>query len=516
MKEDFPESYSIDTEEFDADLEAQNIFLQKQYEERKLEEEKKKHQIQKQYTEEELTKIEKKAEYNANLFLHDKYMYCYKSSIFHNDILGKCSLHYILGSFLRHKKIEVGFQEWVDYRIHLILIQMSGTGKGKTANFIERVIKDVKFPIVDIKTNKVLDRKKWRYADIITSGITNASALINTYVMDNKGSPKKDNNGIELVNSGSIELYDFFIYEEGGHLFSDSENSTTMVDIFLRAMEPIGSSNNKIDKKLTQYANALTTTSKSSFFFMTRPIGKMKKTVAESGLFQRCLFLPREVDDDIANEMKKLSASNKIKYAGGVRSKKDVEFYYDLIEEIQKVVEFGFNNDIVQNPAYTEDIDSFFDSKIQWFFEDMKQNIINDDVRIILNSLSNRYVDNMLTIAYHSACMRYSKVVDLEDFQYAFNIMKELYEEQKNWLSNTLEISYYSKKENFDFKKELTTIIKMDRNGLKNLNGITLELCKTFEIDYTKCYRKILRLSKGTLAIIRLSSDDKTAKISLI
>jgi hypothetical protein len=83
--------------------------------------------------------------------------------------------------------------------------------------------------------------------------------------------------------------------------------SNSMVDIFLRAMEPIGSSNNKFDKKLTQYSHALPTTSKSSFFFMTRPMGKMKKTVAGSGLFQRCLFVPREIDDVTANNMKKLS-----------------------------------------------------------------------------------------------------------------------------------------------------------------------------------------------------------------
>lgn len=514
MNDEFPNlDYRIDTTKFDEEFEAQEIFLQQQYEERKKERENKDSKnITKEYSDIELEKIEKKAEYNAKIYLHDKYMYCYKSGIFHNDILGKCSLHYVLGSLLRHKQIEVGFQEWLDYRIHLILIQMSGTGKGKTANFIERVIRDVKYPIVNIKTNELLPCKKWRNADIITSGKTNDSALINTFIMDNKGCPKIDKNGIEMINKGSVELYDFFIYEEGGHLFNNSEGSNNMVDIFLRAMEPIGSSNNKIDKKLTQYSAALTTTSKSSFFFMTRPMGKMKKTVAESGLFQRCLFIPREIDDDIANNMKKLSASSKIKYGGGIRSKKDVNFYYDLIDEIKKVIEFGFNNNIVQNPRHTNDIDAFFESKIQWFYDDMRKNVINDDVRNILNSLSNRYIDNMLTMSYHSACMRYSTNVDLEDFQYSFNIMKELYEEQKNWLSNTLEVSYYEKKEKQEFKKVLYNLIKLDKNRLKTMDIIVNDLCKIFELDDFICRKKIITLSKGPLAIIEI----KDSKIKII
>lgn len=396
---------------------------------------------------------------------------------------------------------------------------MSGTGKGMTANFIERLLNNIKFPMIDIKTKKLLPPEKWRKVNIITSGVATPQSLVDTYVID-KGtnSPKIDKNtGIEIVNRGSLSKEDFFIYEEGGHLFNNSKESNDMTDAFLRAMEPIGSSNNRIDKKLTSYADALPTTSKSSIFIMTRPMGKMKKAVAGSGFFQRCLFVPREIDYDDVNEMRINSGLNDIDYMAGDYNEEEYEKYDDLVQEFIEVIKFAFENDITINKNHKEKIKSFYKSKIKWFNDDMMDTVTHDDMKYIICSLQNRYKDNMYKLAYHSAVMRYSKYVDLEDFQYAFNILKELYIEQKIWLNETLELNYLDKKEQLDFKKTILNIIRLDRNGLKTFDIIIKDMCKMTDMNYDVCRKKIINLSKGSNAIIRIdSTNSKNSKVRII
>lgn len=515
----FPDDYNIDINEFDKQLEFQQLMLKKQYEERikvKKERDKERELSPDVIVEEnELKKIEEKTKENKNYYLIDKFIWSYQAEIIDNDTLGRCALHYILGSLLRHKRIYRSEYKWIDWRIHLILIQMSGTGKGETANYIDRIIKRIGFPMKNNFTNTLLPRNQWRKITTITSGVSTPESLVNTYVYE-KGVPKKDENGELIINMGSLQYYDFFIYEEGGHLFNGSQKSLDMTDSFLRAMEPIGSSNNKIDKKLTQYASALPTTSESSLFFMTRPMGKLKKEVAASGLFQRCLFIPRELNYKIVNDMRKGSADNDLLYMGNVKNKKVNEFYEDMIEEIFKVIEFSYDKEFCLSQHNLDKIRKFVNDKLDWFYDNMISDVPSDDLKYILSSLQNRYKDNMITLAYHSAAMRYSNIVDLEDFQYAFELIKELYEEQKRWLSLSLEMDYREIKEKQDYKRIIINSVKSDKLGIKTIKDVALDLCKTFELEYKVALEKVKSMTVGKYAIFTLKGEGETAKIKLI
>jgi hypothetical protein len=504
--------YAIDVSDFDKDLEAQELLLLQQYKDRKKTEELKRLKIDviaSEYRADELKKIEKKAEYNSSIYLPSKYMHCYNNEIEKNEVLGKCSLHYILGAFLRDKKIYKNQFSWLDYRIHLTLIQMSGTGKGLTANFIDRLVKKIKFPILDFKTKQLLDPSKWRKINIITSGVATSQSLINSYVMNRDGI-KIDKEGNKVIVRGSLSTEDFFIYEEGGHLFDDNPESVKITDAFLRAMEPIGSSNNKIDKKLVSYDEPLSTTSKSSIFIMTRPFGKIKKSVAGSGFFQRCLFIPIEIDYGIVNKMRIDSGINEIDYMSGIKSPLNKINYDDLVEEFIKVIQFAYNNEIIFNPKHNENIKSFYKTKMKWFNDDMLDNIKSEDVQYIICSLQNRYKDNMFKLAYHSAVMRYSKYVDLEDIQYAFDIMKDLYIEQKNWLTESLDVSYIEKKEKMEFNKILHNLIILDKNNLKNMAIITRDMSNITGLEYNICWKKIINLSRGQNRMIKITPEPIT------
>lgn len=517
MNFDLPYDYREDIEEIDKAMEAQKIWLEKQYEERKKhveEKEKEKQNLNSSLNRNILSTIEEKAKQNAQIFLLDKYMTCYNAEIKNNEILGKCSLHYILGGFLRDKKIYKSPYMWLDYRVHLILFQMSGTGKGMTANFVSRIIKEIKFPLLDSK-DKLLKQDKWRNPEIMKSGKKTKESFLNDFVKE-KGELKRDKNGVPIIRKGSLEVKDYIIYEEGGTLFDNTKESIELTDNFLIAMESIGSSNNEIEKDLVVFETSLKTKSKSSIFIMTRPIGKIKQQVAQSGFFQRCLFIPKEISMEEINEMRINSMLDDLDFMCGNYDKKNYEYYNDMIGEFIKIIQFAYENEIVPNEKKRDDIKLFMKEKMDWFYKDLLNNSINKNYEDIICSLQNRYKDNMYKIAYHSACMRFSKIVDLEDFQYAFDIIQELYLEQKKWLFDSVEIDREDVKANADFKRTLLNIIKLDKNRMKTFDMIAKEISVLYEMDLELCKKKITKLSEGVMSIIKIEQPIiETSKISI-
>jgi hypothetical protein len=321
------------------------------------------------------------------------------------------------------------------------------------------------------------------------------------------------------MKPGSLAITDYFIFEEGGRLFNTSQTSLDMTDYFLTAMEAIGSSNNVINKDLVAFNKSISTTSKSSLFIMTRPIGKIKRQVAESGFFQRCLFVPREVDFEIVNNMRIESMINDLDYMGGIVNEKTKEYYDDLVKEFIEVVNFSYNNDIIIEHSKINDIKIFLKTKLQWFYEDMKGSVSGEEFKIIISTLQNRYKDNIYKLAFHSACMRYSKVVDLEDFQYAFNLIQELYLEQKNWLFETIEITPQERKEKVDFVKMVYANLKLDKMGLKTLSSISTDIAQTTGLEYNVVAKKLIKLSKEPNTQFYVEGDEtnlETAKLKLI
>lgn len=437
-----------------------------------------------------------KSEYNKKLYLFDKYINVYNAEIINNEVLGRCSMHYVLGGLLKFKKIHKTEHTWLDYRIHLMLFQTSGSGKGMTANFVERLLNDIKFPKFTDK-KELLPQEVWDTPIIMKSGKITPEALINNFQVNSKtGMIEKDEEGNDKINPGSLQTKDFLVYEEGGNLFNNSQSSSDKTDYFLQAMEPIGSSNNVIEKELASFEKSIKTTSSTSIFIMTRPIGKIKNTVAQSGFFQRCIFIPREIDYEVLHDMRLKSGFNDLEYMSGKRDSKSSKYYNDLIEEFKIIVNFAYNNDIGINTNNLDSIKLLYKNKMDWFLYDMINTIDNKVIREIISTLENRYKDNVFKLAYHSAVIRQSTTVDLEDFEYAFDLIMDLYVEQKNWLFEKIEVPTKDRKENIDFNQALFRAIRKDNNNIKTMEQIATEVAYSTDSEQLTVIKRINTMVK--------------------
>lgn len=383
--------------------------------------------------------INSKSKMIETFYALDYWQECFSKVSFHNEILGQCLFHVAIGQALRNKNIYFEDGSQVDYRINVLSIQDSGSGKSKSLGFLTEVMLKIQ---PKIKIHKL--------------GRMNPASLINTYAIDRKGNIVIDENGIEQVKFGILEEFDFIYSEEGRSILDYSKEAFELQEMFMTAIETIGSKSNIYTKTLTNYIVPCETTSRASFVIVSRPFGKIKQTLIESGLMQRFIFYPRELKYSDRQEM------NKIQSFSFRNRNKQTDFsqkFNILIENMNSIIQFANENVIDFNEKNIDEILSFLYEKIMFFTNDIEFKILHKDIKYIMQSFVSRYKDNMIKIAFHSAIMRKSKYVEKEDLQYAFNLFKKIYDSQKIWININVEENTKYIKEELEIKKLIKKIL---------------------------------------------------------
>lgn len=367
------------------------------------------------------------------------------------------------------------------------------SGKGKAMNFVNRVFHHKNFqkllPMGQIayKTHKL--------------GRMNAASLINTYELDKNGRVRKDKEtNKEVVKLGIIQNYDFIFSEEGRVLLESNKESFELQEILMTATETIGSSNNEYTKQLTNYVNPCKTTSTASFAITTRPFGKVKQTLVESGMIQRFIFYPRKLafkDREVMNK----KSSFAFRPASERRSFN--EDFNLLITEMNKVVEFAKNNNIDFKHDDEDNLFSFLHEKMMWFTNNVEQEVPNEDNKYILQSFVSRYKENMVIMAFHSAIMRFSAYVERQDLQYAFDYFKELYMAQRFWVSMSVEEDKNVKYEDMEYRREIRRIFST-ATEIITPQMLAKELAKAFNKEYNTGKHHVKRFMSGENSFLKL------------
>jgi len=488
--------------------------LQEKYlvreEQREKKTEKLKELTEKKTTEKEKKELRKKAESIKKLYALDYWMRCFNNTSFYNDAMGQGFFHVCLGQALNHSKIYNSDGSYIDYRLHMLIIQDSGSGKGKAINLITRVFRHPKFKKVEKVEKSSLSKRSYKIHKL---GRMNAASLINTFEVNKKGIVKTDKNGLETLNIGILEGYDFIFSEEARVLLSGYAENLELQEILMTSMEPMGSINNIYTKQLTNYKSECNTRCTASFIYTTRPFGKVKKILAESGLIQRMMFLPRELDYDDRKKMNRLSAFS-FETSGSITSFE--EDFDMLIDELNKVVSFAYNNKIDFRKDKVEELQAFLYEQIMYFTDDIENKIPNDSNRKILQSIVSRYRVNMSIMAFHSAVMRHSKWVEKQDLQYAFDYFKKLFEAQKLWVGVVVEEDKDVKYEDRDIIKELKRIIRQDINDALVMSDVIKEMGKIFGKSYEAMRYHIIKFTKGDNPRIKLEGKGHSKKVRLL
>jgi len=513
------DNWILPDEQEDIDKANKIIKLELEYRTRenksKLEEIKRKKLEEKKVSIKEKVQLEEKAEEIKNLYALDYWMRCWNRVSYCNETSGQAMFHVVLGQALNTFKIFLEDDSDIDWRLHFLLIQDSGSGKGRGMNMANKVFHHPNFLKIEqfAKTKEPILRRFKTHK----LGRMNAASLINTFEIDpKKGNVIKDENGFEKIKLGILESNDFIFSEESRQILTSNSEAFEIQEILMTAMETIGSINNVYTKQLTNYVKECSTRCTASFALTTRPFGKIKQTLVESGLFQRLIFFPRKLTYENRIEMQKKS-SFAFKSA---RTKTPFKTEFDvMINEVNKVCKFVHNNNIDFNIEKIDDLLSFLHEKMMWFTNDVEYNVPLEDNRYILQSFVSRFKDNMVIMAFHSAAMRYSKVVERQDLQYAFEFFKIIFEAQKVWISLSVEEDKDVKNEDRAMKNEIQMFLKKDLNGLITLPELIKHMSKEFNKDYVGMRYHITKFSRGSFPLIKIieNKDNKRqAKVELI
>jgi len=388
------------------------------------------------------------------------------------------------------------------------------SGKGRGMNMASKVFRHPKFLKIE-QFDETVAPKRRRFK-CHKLGRMNAASLINTFEVDNKGNIVRDENEIEKPKLGILESNDFIFSEEARQILTSNTEAFEIQEILMTAMETIGSINNVYTKQLTNYMEECPTRCTASFALTTRPFGKIKQTLVESGLFQRLMFFPRKLSfEDRVAMQKKSSFAFK-----AAKTKTPFATEFDrLIDELNKVCLFAHANFIDFDENKINGLLSFLHEKMMWFTNDVEQSVPVEDNRYILQSFVSRFKDNMVIMAFHSAAMRYSKVVERQDLQYAFDFFKTLYEGQKVWVSLSVEEDRDVKNEDKMMRMAIQQYLKADLNEATTLPELVKHMAKEFQKDYVGMRYHVTKFSRGNYPLIHIEENPENkrqAKVTLV
>jgi hypothetical protein len=476
-----------------------------------LEEEKRKELEKKKITKQEAEELEDKASNIKKFYTLDYWMRCWNRVSYHNEISGQAMFHVALGQALNTFKITLEDDSELDWRLHYLLIQDSGSGKGRGINMASRVFRHPKFlKIEQYDDTKPPTKRKFKCHKL---GRMNAASLINTFEVNQKGEIVKDENGLEQVKLGVLESNDFIFSEEARQILTSNTEAFEIQEILMTGMETIGSVNNIYTKQLTNYKEECQTRCTASFALTTRPFGKIKQTLVESGLFQRLMFYPRKLTyEDRINMQKKSSFAFK-----SAKTKTPFSKEFDkMIEELNKVCEFAHYNYIDFDIDKIDDLLSYLHEKMMWFTDDVENTVPTEDNRYILQSFVSRFKDNMVIMAFHSAAMRYSKIVERQDLQYAFDFFSQLYEAQKVWVSLNVEEDKDVKNEDRAMRMAITQYLKNDLNEATTFPELVKFMAKEFQKDYVGMSYHIKKFARGNYPLIKIEDNPDNQRMKKV
>lgn len=490
-------------------LKLQEEFI-KRDEKSKKEQESKNKLTQVVTTKQETAQLEKEAADIKKLYVLDYWMRCFNRVSYYNEMAGQALFHVALGQCLNKKMIYLEDDSALDWRLHFLLIQDSSSGKGRAMNFVSRLFDHAEFK----KTEPYLGKPIKRHFRTHKLGRMNAASLINTYAIDKNGRARKDMTGSEIVKIGILEQNDFISSEECRNLLEGGSDSLELQEILMTAMETIGSSNNVYTKQLTNYESPCSTKCSASFAITTRPFGRVKQTLVESGLIQRMLFLPKKLTFEEREKMNKASA---LAFKTANTKTPFSKDFAELVQELNKVVDFANENKIDFSEEHLDELLAFLHEKMMWFTYQVEETVPTEENRYILQSFVARYKENMTIMAFHSAAMRFSAKVEKQDLQYAFDYFKQLFEAQKVWVSLTVEENKDTKHENTAMMRTIERILKDDVNQMMTFPELVNLMAKKFGKDYEAMRYHIMKFSRGSMPLIVLEdTEDKRVKKVLL
>jgi len=437
------------------------------------EQRKQKEILEQDFSAEEVKIIKRKAENIGKYYAYDKWRLLFDKVSFCNEVPGQVLFHVLLGQLLKDHKIQQSGDIQEDLRLHFFWIQDSGSGKSRATEFLRKVSE--RFYVRESESKK-------RILRVYKMGKTTDASMINSWRYDNK---KREYTTIPQF--GILAKNDIIYWEEANKLITGGQFSEETQEIVMTAVEPIGSRNNVYQKELRDYPAPAETTCEASFVAVTRPLENLKPQLLYNGLLQRFVTYFRTLDDSERQEMFDRASLSSFK-------DKNDTFLQELdllVDEIKKIVDFSGSVMVDLEPKERARLLKHISNKISWFTENIVKSVFSGELQNILHSFNSRIRNNMIVVASHSALMRGSKVVQEEDIEYSFELMKKCFLSIKDWM----ELNFTERVDDIKNKRQRIVGLLLKKNGGKMKKSLVVdELIQLWKLSKDGVYKYLKRL----------------------
>ncbi len=400
------------------------------------------------------TKKQKREYFGRKLI--DKWEKEFKEKCWFTPHFPYASLHVLVGQLpnIKNMRINVG-KSVEDCRIHLLLLQESGSGKGGGFSFMADIAKRL-----NIIFHTVGD-------------ITNSSLV---------GSIKPVGNGKTETVPGALspeyndgEGIDILASNEASSLVDTTTshyNKNAILNL-QRAMNTMGTEDNVISKETGIGNQTIKFNTDVSLFLTTFEPEKMFETITKTGFFQRLIVIYNPV-----------SLKDKIKVAkrhvnlleNGNNGKKD---YTDEIIHALRYINNAFDG--VDDLHLTDDARDVLREKI---LPHIYEPLIELDSHTMheVKKFTTRYQVMLYKIAWHHAILRLSRTVEVKDMAYARKVFIPIYKRLLAYMENKFTVD---KEKKIESKSERKIILNTYYDLVKNSS-----LVKKDGIDYDDVWVK--------------------------
>lgn len=300
---------------------------------------------------------------------------------YENELYGQGALHVILGRCLINQRIKKRGSKTAP-RISMFYLQGPSSGKSSGYAMIHEVLNALG---IEIKSPDE----------------TTDAALIGTVERET------DDAGNEtwVEEEGALAEAEVFHLDEGSVLINPKEYQQNMMTYLQKALNPLGSEQNKITKDLA-HGDEITVRPECSLLITSYMPEGIEDTVLNTGFLQRMLVIPRNLTIEERMEQTK----EDIQALGEERGEADLQ---DLIDELKRIRrhyreprEFSWSQ---AKPALV---------KVQRdMFDEIRDTPI--EVRRVLEGFIPRITEQLYRLSLHYCCMRRDTQVSSHDVRNA-------------------------------------------------------------------------------------------------
>ena len=329
--------------------------------------------------------------------LHNLWLERFNEYSYNNERFGLIALHMVIGQLLKYQHIPKRGQT-LDLRIHIYPMMDTGSGKSVAVDMIRNMTDQLQLKTISLDE------------------ITDAS-LIGTIVAQND----PETGEVEYVTTpGVLEDADIIHFDEAEVLFNPGKHNQNAKIYFQKAMNPIGTASNLINKKLA-HGDMIEVPVHGSFLFTSYVPMQFEQTVVHTGFLPRIVMEPKELhtSDRIKNSSLDIDALGE--HAQFANNDTDILSILRQIQNIGKTkIDFNFKH-----------VKPLLKNKTNIMY-DLGQNSSHLAQKLI-NGFIPRYQNHLYVLAAHMAIINDRQNIRTEDVNFTFNNM--IYPSLSNMLS---------------------------------------------------------------------------------